>query len=284
MIYSPSRTEAYDFCSLRGKLAYTDGWIKREADNGLIGRIVGSGFAKASEIVHKGGTAIDAAKVGIDLINASINHYVKYGVTFPDLGPTLTKFTSAVEKYTEANPFTRWTVQGLEFPLPAYGNCRLDVVGVDPEGYQAIADIKFKRQLKLDYLTKTVNEYKDSWQFQHYPWAWNDWIHTMTPTDTEGFKPCDRMWLVLVIADPFRVLTYPFFVQQKLQTRWIISAQQKWADIQAIQSGERLPVMSATHRDAYGECPFKRACLELDLDEGLMNFEYTKVPKMEDPA
>ena len=133
--------------------------------------------------------------------------------------------------------------------------------------------------MKLDYLSKTINDYRDSWQFQHYPWAYNDYV---TKAQPEGLQQIQRIYLVLVIADPFKVLTYPFFIKDKLQTRWLQSAQQKWADIAALQKGDRQPTLAASHRDAFGGCPFKPACLEMDLDPALMQFKYCQVPKMED--
>jgi len=279
MIYSPSRTEAYDFCSMRGVIAYKDGWTPREADNSLIGRIVGGAFAKGTEAIHTGQSVEASTVIGLDYWDRSLAHYTKHGVTFPDLTKTRTQLGTAFGKYAEQTPFKHWQTKGVEFGLTDYGNCRLDYLGIDPEGYWAIADLKYKRQLRLDYLNKTINDYRDSWQFQHYPWAYNDYVKTQKP---EGFEPIQRIYLVLVIADPFKILTYPFFIKDKLQVRWVQSAQQKWADITALQKGERQPTLAASHRDAFGDCPFKRACLEMDLDPALMSFEYVQVPKMED--
>lgn len=281
MIYSPSRTEAYDFCSMRGVIAYKEGWTPREADNSLLGRLVGAAFAKGSEGIHRGHEVKLATDRAVDLWDRSLTHYTNYGVSFPDTSKIREQLVKALEKYAVQNPFIHWQQKGVEFALPDHGNCRLDYLGIDPEGYWAIADLKYKRQLKLDYLNKTVNEYRDSWQFQHYPWAYNDWVAKSGPAN-DYFKPVQRIYLVLVIADPFKVLTFPFFVKDKLQGRWLQSAQQKWADITALQNGERQPTLAASHRDAFGDCPFKRACLEMDLDESLMAFEFCKVPKMED--
>lgn len=279
MIFSPSRTEAYDFCSMRGIIAYKEGWTPREADNSLVGRLVGGAFAKGTEAIHNGVDTDAAIIIGLQYWDRSVEHYVKYGVSFPDLTKTRTQLGTAFSKYAEQTPFKQWQCKGVEFPLVDYGNARLDYLGIDPEGYWAIADLKYKRQLKLDYLNKTINDYRDSWQFQHYPWAYNDYVTKVKPA---GLECIQRIYLVLVIADPFKILTYPFFIKDKLQTRWLQSAQQKWADIDALQKGDRQPTLAASHRDAFGDCPFKRACLEMDLDESLMAFEYCKVPKMED--
>ena len=282
MIYSPSRTEAYDFCSMRGVIAYRDGWTPREADNSLLGRLVGGAFAKGTEAIHKG-MAIDEAKaLGLAYWHKSIQHYVNHGVSFPDVTKTTEQLGKSFEKYAAQNPFVQWQTKGVEFALPEYGNCRLDYLGIDPEGYWAIADLKYKRQLKLDYLNKSINDYRDSWQFQHYPWAYNDWVKKQHAGGNTDYQPIQRIYLVLVIADPFKILSFPFFIKDKLQARWLQSAQQKWADITALQKGDRQPTLSASHRDAFGDCPFKKACLEMDLDESLMQFEYVRVPKMEE--
>ena len=286
IVYSPSRTEAYDFCSLKGATLYKDGWMLKEADNGTVGRIVGAAFAEGTFRIHAGlSTGILEAQ---SLFDRQVNHYVSYGITFSqDLAHTREVLGKSLVKYAAQNPFDKWQIKGAEVALKDYGNCRLDVLGIDPEGYWAIADVKYKRQLKLDYLNKTINEYRDSWQFQHYPWAFNDYVaKNVDIQDGCGTKqdptwePVVRMYLVLVIAEPFRILSYPFFTKEKLQKRWLHSAQQKWLDIKAIEDGERQPIMSAVHRDMYGDCPLKRACLEMDLDPQLMQYEYVKVPRL----
>lgn len=276
MVYSPSKTEAYDFCSLKGKIMYKDKWVPKEADNGTVGKIVGAAFARGTYDIHLGqGTGLEPA---YRLFDRTTEHYVKYGVSFnTDLAAVRENLGKALVKYHAQNPFKSWQIKGAELELRDYGKCRLDVLGIDPNGIWSIADIKYKRQLKLDYLNKTVNEYRDSWQFQHYPWAYNDYINKQ---HVLGFEPCQQMVLVLVIAEPFKVLPFTFMVKDKLQARWITSAQQKWADISAIESGEREPIMATTHRDQYGDCPMKRACLDLDLDPALMAFEYVQVPRL----
>ena len=281
MIYSPSRTEAYDVCSTRGVIAYRDGWTPREADNSLLGRIVGSAFAKGSELIHNHVSTSMAIEQAIALWDKTLQHYVTHGVSFPDTTKTRDQLAVALGKYATQHPFLQWQIKGVEFPLVEYGNCRLDLLGVDPEGYWAIADCKYKRQLRLDYLNKSINDYRDSWQFQHYPWAYNDWTKQQ-PIDA-GFMPIQKIYLTMVIADPFKIFTYGFFIKEKLQTRWLQSAQQKWADITALQKGDRQPTLAASHRDAFGDCPFKKACLEQDLDPQLMMFDYVQVPKMEGP-
>lgn len=281
MIYSPSRTEAYDFCSMRGVIAYREGWTPREADNSLLGRLVGAAFAKGSEWVHLGKPISEVVATALAHWDKAVSHYVTHGVSFPDTSKTREQLGKALEKYAVQNPFLNWQLKGVEFALPDYGNCRLDYLGIDPEGYWAIADLKYKRQLKLDYLNKTINDYRDSWQFQHYPWAYNDWVKQSGPAN-DYFKPVQRIYLTLVIADPFKILSFPFFIKDKLQVRWLQSAQQKWADITALQNGERQPTLAASHRDAFGDCPFKKACLEQDLDPALMMFDYVQVPKMKE--
>lgn len=256
----------------------------KEADNGTVGRVVGAAFAEGTYRIHAGlSSGVNEAQ---HLFDRQVEHYVRYGVSFSqDLTHTRETLGKSLVKYAAQNPFDKWQIKGAEVALKDYGNCRLDVLGVDPEGYWAIADIKYKRQLKLDYLNKTINEYRDSWQFQHYPWAYNDYL-TINPEVREAqatsWEPAVRMYLVLVIAEPFRVLSYPFFTKDKLQVRWLQSAQQKWADIYAIETGERDPIMSAVHRDMYGDCPLKRACLEMDLDPQLMQHEYVQVPRLPD--
>jgi hypothetical protein len=88
------------------------------------------------------------------------------------------------------------------------------------------------------------------------------------------------MYLVLVYASPFKVFTYPFTVNLALQKRWVSSAQQAWADISAIEKGDRQPRMAAVHRTPYGQCEMYKACFEQDLNPDLMQWDYVKVPRL----
>lgn len=285
MVYSPSKTEAYDACSLKGKLMYTDHWELREANNGTVGKISGGAFAKGAESIHKGHT--DYLAVADSYWDRSIQHYTSHGVTFSmDLPKAKGILLKTLTKYKEADALKGWEKVASEVELKDYGNCRLDIVGIDPEGYWAIADNKYKRTLSMDYLNRNVAEYRDSWQFQHYPWAYNQAAKDLTGVSEAAllkvWSGIQRIWLILVIAEPFKVLQYPFFVNEKLQKRWLASAQQKWADISAYEKGDRQVTMATVHRDQYGDCPMKEACLEMDLDPALMQFKYVQVPRMKE--
>lgn len=286
MIYSPSKTEAYDFCSMKGILQYRDHWEPKEAGNGTVGKIVGAAFARGSQDVHRGlGPGVDPSTA---LFDRTVAHYIKHGVSFSmDLSAVKEQLIKALTKYHKENPFTKWQVIATELELKDYGRCRLDILGIDPSGIWSIVDIKYKRSLNIDYLNKTVNEFRDSWQFNHYPWAYNEWVSSNA---CNGFKAmpvpvynqAQQMCLCLVVANPFKIYYYPFQVNTQYQKIWIDSARQKWADITAIEKGERKPTVAAIHRSAYGDCEMKKFCLEYGMSEDLAIFEYTKVPRLPD--
>jgi hypothetical protein len=207
MIYSPSKVEAYDFCSMKGKLQYVDKWEPKEAGNGTVGKIVGAAFARGSQDIHLGtGTGVDSA---VALFDRTVAHYVKYGVSFSmDMSIVKDQLVKALTKYHKDNPFAKWQVIATELELTDYGRCRLDLLGIDSSGVWSIVDIKYKRSLNVDYLNKTVNEFRDSWQFQHYPWSYNQWCSN----NTYIFQPVQQMCLCLVVANPFKIYYYPFQV------------------------------------------------------------------------
>ncbi len=273
MIYSPSKTEAFDFCSMKGKLQYVDHWEPREAGNGTVGKIVGAAFARGSQDIHIGKG--DGSEPAVRLFDRTVAHYVKYGVSFSmDMGAVKDQLVKALGKYHKENPFKTWKVVATELELKNYGRCRLDLLGIDSQGVCSIVDLKYKRSLNIDYLNKTVNEFKDSWQFQHYPWAYNEWV--ISPE----YLKAQQMCLCLVIANPFKIYYYPFQVNLPYQKIWIASAQQKWADIHGIETGERQPTVSTVHRGPYGDCEMKKACLEYQMDPQLMQFDYVQVPRL----
>lgn len=289
MIYSPSKTEAYDFCSMKGKLQYRDHWEPKEAGNGTVGKIVGAAFARGSQDIHTGTSP--GVIPAVTLFDRTVAHYIKHGVSFSmDLSTVKDQLVKALTKYEKEHPFKEWQIVATELELVDYGRCRLDILGVDPNHLWSIVDIKYKRSLNIDYLNKTVNEFRDSWQFQHYPWAYNDWVKQGYSTWLTGsstgrlyeLQLAQQMCLCLVIANPFKIYYYPFQVNLQYQKIWIDSARQKWADITAIESGERKPTVAAIHRSAYGDCEMKKFCLEYGMSEDLAIFEYTKVPRLPD--
>ncbi len=282
MIYSPSRTEAFDFCSMKGKLQYVDHWEPKEAGNGTVGKLVGAAFARGSQDCHNDiGNGVLPA---LSLFDRTVAHYVKYGVSFSmDMGAVRNQLEKSLVTYHSLTPFAGWNIIATELELKNYGRCRLDILGIDPSGCWSIVDIKYKRSLNLDYLNKTVNEYKDSWQFQHYPWAYNQYLwDSQAINDPNAWKYAHQMCLMLVVAKPFNVYYYPFAINELYQKIWLKSAHQKWADLQAIESGERQPTVSTVHRGSYGQCEYTKACLEQQMDPQLMQFNYVQVPRLPD--
>lgn len=273
-IYSPSRTEAYDQCSMRGYLEYTLGYHNKEANNGTVGKIVGGAFAEGTRVINSGlGDGLFEAS---EYFNRTVDHYMVHGVSFNSLlDGVREECLAALVKYQTANPLKGWQIKGVEVELAEYGHSRLDVLGVSPVHGWSIVDIKYKRYLKPEYLSKTITEYQHSWQFQHYPWAYNQW----RLTQPEGWGQVNTMALLLVVAKPWRVQLVPFVVDEIYQRLWYKGAQQKWSDVAAYEAGNRIPVVATNHDTKYGPCPMKKACLEYGLDEGLMQIDYVRVPK-----
>lgn len=275
MIYSPSKVEAYDFCSMKGVLQYRDKWEPKEAGNGTVGKIVGAAFARGSQDVHLGtGPGIEPA---VRLYDRTVCHYLQYGVTFSmDMGAVKEQLIKALTRYHKENPFSKWQVIATELELKDYGKCKLDLLGIDSNSTWSIVDVKYKRSLNVDYLNKTVNEFRDSWQFQHYPWSYNQYV----PMEGGKLQTAQQMCLCLVVANPFKIYYYPFQVNLQYQKIWIDSAYQKWSDINAMEKGERKPTVATVHRGPYGDCEFKKACLEQQMDPQLMQFDYVQVPRL----
>jgi hypothetical protein len=83
----------------------------------------------------------------------------------------------------------------------------------------------------------------------------------------------------MVLEPEYSFEVIPFEIHPETMQMWQNGARQTWADMEALDKGERLPTVAATHSDAFGECPYKRACFEHHLDSVLMAQDYVRVER-----
>ena len=274
-IYSPTRTDSYDRCSLMSYLENDQHWVPRQASKKLVGGAAGTAFHLAASLLHKGGTVADAVALGVAEFHAELTHYATHGVTFASTIEEIVDasgIATVLPKYALNNPFQGWEVLHIEQQLPDAGRCIIDLGGRDSDGVLAVADVKYKQNLAPRYEQSTIDEYMTSWQFLHYPWGYGEYMK----------EPCYRMYLCLVVFKPkFSVRLIPNEVDAEIQQMWLVSARAKWKRM--ADPTTQLEIASR-HKDSFGMCAFYRACFDYKLDEGLMAKDYVKVPRRNAPV
>ena len=284
IVYSPSRTKSWDFCSIKSQFENVDGYMPRVAGRNTISMWAGRAFAAATALIHteypaEHGTPESAmaqlerqaSALGINEFIAELKHYQAQGIEIHEgvLETISAELGRSIPKYIKEYPFTGWTIQDIELELPQHGRARIDVGGLDVHDILSVADIKYKRSLDARYFNSTVDDYRTDWQFLHYPWAYGE----------HRGETCSRMYLCLVVAAPFSIRLLPFEVHPETQKAWLESAKVKWGDITDEKEGRRPLTMATTHRDQYGPCVFRRACFDFHFDPILMERDYVRVTR-----
>src|SRR3972149_1380808 len=149
--------------------------------------------------------------------------------------------------------------------------CRVDVAGLDLEGNHAIGEMKYKSSLEERYRNSTIEEFGQDHQFHQYYNVWQRLFPQAQPL---------YIYLILVTGSPWRIDIPRFSYQPAFMARWYEDTKSKSDRIKLIEAGELEPEISATHRDQYGWCSMKRACLEFGFDRELMKHEYIKLDEL----
>jgi hypothetical protein len=269
-IYPPTRTDTWDRCALLSYLENELHLVPKQADRKLVGGLAGRAFAIGTAAIHQGKTPKEAVDEATTLFHTDLTHYAKYGVSFESSIEEIVEasgIATTLPKYHAADPFKGWTIQHVEQRLPDHGRCIIDLGGLDTDGVQAVADVKYKQNLDARYEFSTIAEYQTSWQFLHYPWAYGEYVG----------QPCHRMYLCLVVYKPkFSVRLIPTEVHPETQQIWLASAKAKW---RRMADPTAQLEMSSRHKDQFGLCSFYDACFTFHLDEGLLAQKYVVVPR-----
>jgi len=269
-IYSPTRTDTWDRCSILGHLENDLHLVPKQADNKLIGGLAGRAFALGASIIHKGGGVEDAVAQATQLFNDDMQHYATHGVQFKGSIEEILEASgihSTLPKYALADPFRGWTELDVEYQLPNHGRSIIDVGGLDLDGVLSVADVKYKRNLDARYEASTIAEYQTSWQFLHYPWAYGE----------HKVAKCYRMYLCLVTYKPkFSVKLIAHEVHPDTQQIWLVSARAKW---KRMADPDTQLEMASQHKSQFGLCSFYKACFDYHLDPDLWKQDYVVVPR-----
>jgi hypothetical protein len=284
LLASPSSQKAFDRCRLKGQLEYIEHWEPREASNSLNGRLRGTAFARAAELIHKA-IAIDPSvtldpailaeftDVAVALYERQHAYCINKGITFTDtIGPnTVKELRRVIPMYAQHTPVRQWqAITHIEEPVPQY-SCRPDLAGRDAIGVPTVADVKYKASLDAYYETQTIEEYHFDPQFMQY----NFWLSSLQPPATPTYSA-----LIMVVGSPFRIKYVEWLYTPEQIHMWYLSALDLSVVINDIRHHGALPRAATSHRDNFGWCPMKKACFEYYLDPELMRQSYVQLDEL----
>ena len=289
-VFAPTTTETWGFCHLKHELASIERWVPVQFGKRDLAPYLGRAFAAAmaalnfdklpsrdasapSPLSPTDAPPIVASRAFVGEIEALRAAGVQ--IMQDDVDESAAALGRGVEKYLANDPLIEsngWHVQDVELTLPNHGRARIDWGGLDPDGVLCQVDYKLKLNLDAKWYSKEVERYRYSNQMWHYCWGYGE--HKQ--------QPVNRYYVCLVVLSPrFSVKAHPYEVDPELLAAWRTSAEQKWRDMDAQKEGLRIPDMASVHRDAYGDCIYQRACLELKLDPALMSVAYVQLPRRE---
>jgi hypothetical protein len=280
ILESPSKVKQYDRCEMLMQMQYKERWEPKIASRSLPARLGGTAFAKATELIHlqlmtaPGAIVSDLEPIekAIDLFERQWAYCQSKGIEMPvDRDAIIkTELRRVIARYAKETPLRGWKITHVEYAIKEYG-IRMDVAGVDIEGNYAIGEVKYKATLDERYRNSTIEEYGQDHQFHQYYQVWR----TLFPQQVPLY-----IYLILVSGTPQRIHMPRFSYDERFLARWMMDTQSKSDRIKLIESGEMEPEISSVHRDQFGWCPMKRACLELGFDRELMTHDYVVLDEL----
>lgn len=288
ILESPSRLKQYDKCPWLMQLTYDERWEPKEAAASLTARLAGTAFAHACELAHtalRDGQVellddISFIKVAVEESIALFERQFKFccekEIRFAPNKDSIVKAELArvIPQYFAQTPIRTWQkVTDVETPIPAYG-LRPDLGGIDHLGLDAVADVKYKAKCQAEYYSSTVEEFQHDTQFMNYNYGW---------AKHKGLvdKPV-YSYLILVVGYPFSVRQHGFVYHKHVLDAHIEAAKIRSEEIGEIKRGERSLIPALTHRDHFGWCSMKKACLEQHRDREMMKVDYVQLTGMPD--
>lgn len=289
LLESPSSQKKFDSCRLLGQLQYIDRWEPREAERSLPARLRGTAFSRASELVHKAimdgeiemlsdttfiHAIIDEA---VNLFDRQYTYCETAGIVFDPNVASISRaeLRRVIPLYAHYTPVRQWKkVLGVEYKIEQY-SCRIDIVGINCDGFHVAGDIKYKTSLESRYENNTIEEFHWDPQFLQYN-------HAFREDQKLGADVPVYSTLLLVVGTAFRIKQIDWLYTPEQLALWLASAKDLSIAIREIKDGKALPRAATVHKSNFGWCPMKKACLEYNLDPELMARDYVKLERLPD--
>jgi hypothetical protein len=174
---------------------------------------------------------------------------------------------SLVEAYIAA-PITAFEVVETEYIFRDHGWARADVIGRVAGGHIVPVDYKVKDEPNTVWLRQKIkSDFSNDHQLFHYAWAMNEEF---------GLDVFQYAIVILWYNSRPKIEYVPFIISPERMANWLMSAREIWRRMDAIKNGETEAWEQADHATKFGDCAFKKACLDYNRDENLMTQDYVE--------
>jgi hypothetical protein len=290
-VYSPSQTAVFSECQVKRELRH---WTSKYATKGTVAKWMGTAMAAGLAVINTHRMHMDGEWEMAEAHQAAHAAFDEELLAFQNAGGVVSldqwdRLPALIERglthYTMHDPIpVTWLIKGVEQSFPDHGDARPDLIVQDNDGLAPL-DYKLKESIwtkqgetKEAGRSRALAEYEHSWQMLHYVWG----LHH------KYAERCDHYYVCLGELSPRPHYTLQRFdVTDAVLGAWERSAEQYWWLMHAIDEDtatELFPAMAAHHRNQYGECEYKWACFEANLDPERMSHKYVKVERRRESA
>lgn len=251
-------TMTYTRCQMLWHLKQA-GYVYKIVGPKEVASCLGTAFhAAAAHLMRHQGEYDEALELGKEaLIQGAAQLYDGQRVVKPEVEAELDalpiRLTNAVKCL--ANNLVlleRYEVLDTELTLPSAGGTTIDMVLKEKRtDHVGILDWKCKVFARPIYKDQYIKEMATSWQLRHYAWGYEH--QTGVPVDFYILGLMD-------LTGKARLELHEYDLNPLDMEHWFTSARQYWQDMEDTQVGTRVPAMSASCRDQYGQCEMYRMC------------------------
>lgn len=253
-------TMTYTRCQMLWHLKQ-QGYVYKVVGPKEVASCLGTAFhAAAAHLMKHQGEVEEATALGKEaLIEGAAKLYDGTRVIRPEIESELDALPIRLMNATKclANNlvlFEPYEVIATELRLDKAGGTTIDMVLREKRtGFIGISDWKCKVFGRPIYKEQYIKEMATSWQLRHYVWGYT--YETGVPVDF-------YMLALMDLTGKARLELYDYDINPQDMQYWHASAKQYWQDMQDTREGTRVPAMSATCRDQFGQCEMYRMCHE----------------------
>lgn len=261
-VYSPSSTDKYLTCPMSWWLGRISNVQPIEYSFMELAGIVGTSFSIYMEHLFDSGaeTAHRRAHSNLETehkkLRASNRVCFEQAKAFESqLAKRLDRF---IDTYMQFNPIPpTWKLFDPERVFERAGGCRVDTMARTDVGKLAVVDYKTRSRINANQVESTRAEFAVSHQLLHYAWA----------ASQEYNEDVSYTAICCIALEPraqAHFWVYP--VQPRMLAAWSAGMKNVWADMEAVERGERTPNMSSVHSNKYGNCRYHSLCFNYNWD------------------
>jgi len=284
-IYSPTQLSNHQFCGIFRKLQRL-GWTPRYMDARDIAMFVGSAVSAGLEVYYNGSLNHLRDTMSWEEFEktkrktAEDKAWMEYCQRFADhtdLGRILGDradiphrtaihtIRSYLSHHFLRNVFEGWEILGCELTLS--NNCRLDLIGRDPNGCLSIVDFKCRSSLEKTRARNWIEKQMSGNQAMTYRYMY----------ETDFKERAEKFYICLMVGEPKYLLMEGRMYSDVRYELWKESAEVSWRRMEAEDTTNTFGEENAQHANEFGPCQFQDACLIMGRDETEMRRTYVQL-------